>query len=128
MNFYGKALLVGLGLAASVAVSTLPAAAQYYGRGYDRYDRYDRYEGRRYGRNDIEAQKRAIRAQREAQKRAYRNGYGRGPVYGGPVGRGYSRPGDHGPTGGMAIVPGPLGGYAVPVMPDNAGRYGNPNN
>ena len=118
MNFYGKALLVGLGLAASVAVSTLPAAAQYYGRGYDRYDRYDRYEGRRYGRNNI-----------EAQKRAYRQGYGgRGPVYGGPVGRGYSRPGDHGPTGGMAIVPGPMGGYAVPVMPDNAGRYGNPNN
>ena len=120
MTFYGKALLVGLGIAASVAVSTVPADAQYYGRGYDRY------EGRGYGRNNIEAQKRAIRAQREAQKREFRRG--RGQSYGGPVGRGYSRPGDHGPTGGMAIVPGPYGGYAVPVTPGNAGRYGNPNN
>lgn len=131
--FLGKAMLVGFGLAASVAVSSVPASAQYYQRGYDRYDdgygRGNAYGRGGYGRNNIEAQKRAIKAQREAQKRAVRGGYGQAPAYGGPVGRGAYRGGDNGPTGGgFAIAPGPGGGYAVPVTPGNAGRYGNPQN
>jgi len=125
MNIYGKALLVSLGIAASTFVAAVPASAQYYGRGYERYDR-----------GHLQAQKQAIKAQREAQKRAMRGGaYNRGNAYygGGRGGGGYyrndaygraggyadGRIGTHGPTGGMRMVPGPYGSYAVPVQPGN---------
>jgi len=118
MNIYGKALLVSLGIAASTFVSVAPASAQYYGRGYERSDRYDR--------GNLQAQKQAIRAQREAQRRAMRGGaynrgaaYGRGGAYGQTGAYGDGRLGTHGPTGGMRMVPGPYGSYAVPVQPGN---------
>lgn len=60
MNIFGKALLVSLGIAASTLVSLAPASAQYYGHGYER---------------NLQAQKRAIKAQRQAQKQAIRGGY-----------------------------------------------------
>lgn len=98
-----KALLAGLGLAASVVMLSGQASAQYYERGYRDHDRGDRYE-RRYDRRDgyerrdrhdrydrggrydrgprnpmagmsLEDQKRAVKNHREAQKKAIKRGY-----------------------------------------------------
>ncbi len=63
MSVYGKALLVGLGLAASAVLWAAPASAQYYGGG----NRDPYYEpGPRYGRGS---------------DRGYDRGYDRGPRY-----------------------------------------------
>jgi hypothetical protein len=131
MKIFGKALLVSLGIAASTLVSLAPASAQYYGRGYERG----------YGRSNLEAQKRAIKAQREAQRRpvrgeyygggraAYgRGGYGPAPGYypgSHAIPSGNAATGGVGGPGGTIIRQGPYGNYAVPVQP---GYNANGNN
>ncbi len=125
MNVSGKILLAGIGLAASVLVSTMPASAQW-GRGYDRGDRYERgYDRRDNGRWDNRGQRRAIQNQREAQRRAIqaqREAQRRGPMRGGGFGRGGAGPNPYGPGGGVTVAPGPYGGYAVPTGPTNPGN------
>lgn len=125
MTISGKALLVSLGIAASGLVYAMPASAQYYGRGYERADRYD--QG--YNRRALEAQKRAVKAQREAQRRAMRGGAYQRPGYGyAPQRPGYGpapNPNiyNNGPTGGGFVVRrGPYGNYAVPVAPPDNGK------
>lgn len=114
MNGYCKAILVGLGLATSAALWSVPASAQYYRDGYYEGRRgygqgYER--GRRYG-PSLQQQKQMIRNQRQAQRRGYAPGagYGRG---------GY---GGHNPYAGFTFRQGPYGNYAVPITPE---AYGN---
>lgn len=115
MRILSKSMLVGVGIAASALVLLAPASAQYNGRGYERDDRY------RPG--NIEAQKRAIRAQREQQRHAMRGGY-YGPrpgYYPGTraIPSGNAATGGNGGPGGNIIQQGPYGNFAVPVQPGN---------
>ena len=90
MSVYSKALLVGLGLAASAVLWAAPASAQYYG-GSNRDPYYE--PGPRYGRGP---------------DRGYDRGYDRGPRYddrrGSYDGGGYDRgPRNNNPMAGMSL-------------------------
>lgn len=93
MTMIRSVLLAGLGLGLAGLTAVQPAAAQYYGGGYERRSDDDGYGRRRYERDD--------RRDFDRRDGYERRDYGRRDGYGYGRGDGYRQPAN--PMAGMSI-------------------------